>query len=149
MFEPLHNQYPGKSKLLNEFTFKFFDSDKVMTKPSEVVDQRNTLLEMRFFIPRGLNFLLAASDIDADVPELYVDYSSNGYSIQLNGHFLDKGVRVMVGRKGYLKVDVLFLIIGAYIDRVIWFQKCANMTSVNHMYFIIVSEVVSKSYGRG
>lgn len=72
-FEPLHNLYLGMSNLLDEYSFKFLGSDKLMRKPNEVSEHRKLLSRMRVSVLHGVNFLFAEIDRDASVPRLRVE----------------------------------------------------------------------------
>lgn len=60
-FGPIQNLHLGMSKLLNECTFKFISSDRVIVKPSGVERQRRSLSQMRVSILHRANSLLAAT----------------------------------------------------------------------------------------
>lgn len=45
-------------------------------------------------------------------------------------------------------MDIVFLIILAYIDRAIGFKNYTNMSGVHRMYYYLVSKAVSRNCGR-
>lgn len=120
-----------------------------MPKPSDAGKQRKPLSRMRSSILLGMKFFLVVIDWNAGVSGLHEDFSSKGCSMQLNILFLNRGVRGMLGWKDYLAVDILFLIIGVYIDCATVFQNDANMAGVHSVYSEVVSKVVSQNHARG
>lgn len=115
--EPLHDLHLAKSELLNRYVFKFPGSERVLRKLGGVLQQRQPLSRMSASILRGINSLLAAVDQNADVPDLLVDFPIKIFSMRLNDLFQNSGVRVMFKWKDYPTVDMVFLFLGAYIDR--------------------------------
>lgn len=103
---------------------------------------------MRVCIICGVNFLLAATDWDANVPGLHVAIFSNAYFLQLNVLFLNSGFRGMHEGRYYCAVNIFLPSIRAYILCETWLQNKASMTGNHRWCFDIVSKVISQNYGR-
>lgn len=127
-FKHLLHLHLDVSKLMKECTFKFLVSNRVMTKLGAVVEQSQLLSQMRVPFLSGVNSLLAAINRDAIVPGLPVHVCSKGCSMPLWGLVLNRSVRGKLEGNDYLTVDMLSLIMKAYIDLEIGFQNDANMT---------------------
>lgn len=95
----------------------FLRSARVMAKPDGAVEQRQSLRQNGVCILCAVKSLLEAIDWMAVSPGLHVDFSSIGFSMQLNGFFLNSGVHGMLEGKNFCAVNMIFLIIGAYADR--------------------------------
>lgn len=120
-----------------------------MTKHSEDEEQRRPLNQMRVSILRDMNSFLASVDREADIPGLHVYFSGNGYSMQLYGLFLNRGVCEMLEGKNYRAVNMVFLNKGAYIDGATRFQYDRNWTGVHRICSNIVSKVMSRNCDQG
>lgn len=77
----------------------FLSSNRVMMKPSVVIEQKQPLSPMRISILRGVAFLLAVTHWDTGVSGIHADFSSDGCSMQLDDHFQNKSVRGMIEGK--------------------------------------------------
>lgn len=53
----------------------------------------------------------------------------------------------MLDGKDIVAVDIVFIIIGTYIDQAAQFQNDASINGVPRVHFDIVSELMSQSYG--
>lgn len=61
-----------------------------MTKPSGYERQRESSSQMIVSVLRGVNSLLGELQLEAGVPCLCVEFSSNECSMQLNGFFIEQ-----------------------------------------------------------
>lgn len=120
-----------------------------MTKHGDVQYQRQPVRKLENSILHGLNSLFTGIKQGADEPGQHIDDSSKGCSIQLNGLFLNCGVRGRHEGKDCHVVDMISLIIGVYINRPTGFKNCASMTAVYRIYYDTMLQVVSQNYGRG
>lgn len=97
--EPLHNLFLGISKLKKKCSSKFLGSDGVITKPGKFEILRKPPSEKKVSIQRGMYSLLVSIERKAGVLGLHVDFSSNRWSMQWNGLFLNSGVFEMFDGK--------------------------------------------------
>lgn len=106
-----------------------------------VIGRKKQLIRMKVSILWDVNFLLAAAYRDAGVSGLHVDFSENGFCVQLNGLFLKRYVHKLLKEKDYCVVGMIFPTLKAHIDRARRVQRNTNMTGVPCMY----SKLVTKS----
>lgn len=92
-------------------------------KRNGVVEQRQPPNRIRVSIQFCANSLSAIIDRHAGFSDPRVYFSSKGFSVQLNGSFLNSVVRQILKGKGYPTVDIIVPIIVAYIDRANLFLK--------------------------
>lgn len=97
--EPPHKLHLVKSKQQKDFTFMLLGSDRAMAKSGAILEQRQSLKQIRVSILCGVKFLLAATDREAGILGLHVNVSSKGCFVQWNGLFPNGDVRTMLEGK--------------------------------------------------
>lgn len=97
---------------------------------SKFVKHWKPLSRRKVSILRGNNRLLMKIGRDAGNHGLRFDFSSKNCFIKMIAASLSNGLYEMLERKYYSALDIVFPIIGAYIDRLTWFLNVGNMTGV-------------------
>lgn len=103
----------------------------MMTKPDAFEKQRQPLSRIRLSNLHAVNSLFAVIERESGVIALYVDFSSIGCSMQLNGLYLTGDMCGMLKRKVYCAVNMVFSIVRAYVDHPKGFQTDVNILLFN------------------
>lgn len=115
-FEILHNFLLGISKLLKICIIHRLQSNNLFTSAGSTRNQSKTFKSVHLSILRGVNSLLATIEKDYFVPGLTIDFSTSEIGQQLNGLFLEQGLRGMLEGRHFKSLDMVFPIVGAFID---------------------------------
>lgn len=115
-FELLHNFHLGISKLLKICIIYRLQSEELFTRTGSTNNTPRKFKAVQLSILRGINSLLATLERDYFVPGLTIDFSTSELGQQLNGLFLEHGLRGMLEGRHFKSLDMVFPFIGAFID---------------------------------
>ena len=117
-FESLHNFYLGISKLLKVACSDRLRDETLQTFVLRLKNgQARTFGSVRSLILSGVNHILRGIQEDSPMPNLRVDYSVSTKSWRYNGIFLEDGLVGLLQAKDFQSLDMVFPIVGGFIDR--------------------------------
>ena len=148
-FEPLHNLFLGVSKLLKVCMIQYMSSAELYTKNPGRGKRPRLFSSIRTSVLRGCNTVLAEFQKYYVMPGVKVDFSKHEGSSQLNGIFVQDGLRGMLEGKDYRTLDMFFPFIFGYVDSWLGYAEDAPLTKIHVMYTDLVNRLMSNNNGNG
>ena len=140
-YEPLHNLHLGISKLLKNLTYELTGSQKLVKFTNSKKNKVTKFSSQRTAILRACNSILRAIQEDCGSSGIHIDFSTKETSSNLNGIFLETGVRGMLEGKDYRNLDYFFPFVAAFVDRI---SGCTegSLTLVHTLYSKLLHELL-------
>lgn len=148
-YEPLHNLFLGLSRLLKFCLILYLSSKLLSTKQSGRGKKPRVFNSIKTAVLRGCNTVLAEFQKYYVPPGLRVDFSKHEGSSQLNGIFVQDGLRGMLEGKDYRTLDCFFPFIFAYVDSWLGYSEEAPLTKIHVLYTDLVNRLMSDNYSNG
>ena len=133
-FELLHNFHLGISKLLKVCIIHRLQSENLFTTAASTGNSSKSFKSVQLSVLRGINSLLATIERDYFVPGLTIDFSTSEIGQQLNGLFLNQGLRGMLEGRHFKSLDMVFPFVAAFIDFCCDELEQAPLTTLLSMY---------------
>lgn len=148
-FEPLHNLFLGVLKFVKTCMIQYVSSNDLYTKHSGRGKRPRMFSSIRTSVLRGCNTALAEFQKYYVMPGVKVDFSKHEGSSQLNGIFVQDGLRGMLEGKDYRTLDMSFPFIFGYVGTWLGYYEDASLTRVHVMYTDLVNRVMSDNNSNG
>ena len=131
IFEILHNLYLGMSKLIKKSLYNYVCSSRSVVMTLSNGNKKRIIGSMKNQILKACNSILRDIQRSNHSPGIYVDFSCKDISKQLNGIFLNDGLKGMSEGKDNRNLDYEFPIIAAFIDAITGQHENPERTEIN------------------